>query len=79
MWHHNDLDIFHSSFFLLVWLLDECGIQTVTLEPEINIVGGRPAQDGEWPWQVALYYYNTFICGGVLLSPDWIVTLGSCT
>ena len=57
---------------------DVCGIQTAILEPEMLIVGGKPAQEGEWPWQAALYYFNTFICGGVLLSDEWVVTLASC-
>ncbi len=63
---------------MLVLHADVCGIQTAILEPEMNIVGGKPAQEGEWPWQVALYWFNTFICGGVLVSDEWVLTLASC-
>ena len=59
-------------------LSDLCGTQTAILEPELFIVGGKPAQEGEWPWQGALYWYQSFICGAVLLTPEWVITLASC-
>ncbi|XP_072030807.1 ovochymase-like [Amphiura filiformis] len=37
----------------------ECGIQTVNLDPEQQIVGGKEAQEGEWPWQAAHLVYDT--------------------
>ena len=54
----------------------------VIIDP--NIVGGLPADPGEWPWQVALIqggmtdYYNGQFCGGSLLAPDWVVTAAHC-
>ncbi|NEX16037.1 MAG: hypothetical protein C1943_05230 [Halochromatium sp.] len=41
------------------------------------IVGGIPAAEGAWPWQVAVFP-GPYLCGGSLLSPDWVVTAAHC-
>ncbi|XP_068102737.1 serine protease 33-like [Hyperolius riggenbachi] len=43
-----------------------------------RIVNGTNAADGEWPWQVALYYDGMFICGGSLIAPQWIMSAAHC-
>jgi hypothetical protein len=49
-----------------------------------EIIGGRPAAPGAWPWQVALVFrpannaYNGFFCGGSLIAPDWVLTAAHC-
>ena len=54
----------------------------VIIDPDI--VGGAPADPGEWPWQVALIqggktdYYNYQFCGGSLVAPQWVVTAAHC-
>lgn len=54
----------------------------VATEP--SIVGGGPADPGEWPWQVALVsptsldLYNTKFCGGSLVAAQWVVTAAHC-
>ncbi len=54
--------------------------------PPPEIVGGAPADPGEWPWQVALvhgdasgpnFWYDQF-CGGSLISAQWVVTAAHC-
>ncbi|XP_053563748.1 coagulation factor VII [Bombina bombina] len=43
-----------------------------------RIVGGEECPKGECPWQAMLIQGNTFICGGVLIAPNWVVTAAHC-
>lgn len=53
-------------------------------DPEIynanttRIVGGRPINIEQVPWQVALYDNGYLICGGSLISVDWVLTAAHC-
>lgn len=48
------------------------------------IVGGTVAEDGAWPWQVALVEadeknnYKAFYCGGSLINQQWVLTAAHC-
>ena len=45
------------------------------------IVGGEPAEPGEYPWQVRLYETmddEIGFCGGSIIDKDWILTAAHC-
>jgi secreted trypsin-like serine protease len=45
-----------------------------------RIVGGSEAVDGEIPWQVSVQTKSGFhMCGGSIVSADWIVTAAHCS
>lgn len=55
------------------------------LESEISyrVIGGDPADEGAWPWQVALYSLNargeySSICGGSIIDKNWVLTAAHC-
>ncbi|XP_070393998.1 transmembrane protease serine 3-like [Dermacentor albipictus] len=67
------------GFVILLGLLGiamaDCGLRNVSSE---KIVGGRPAKQCEFPWQVSLQVNGYHICGGSIISPDTVVTAAHC-
>uniref|UniRef100_A0A8C4SXH0 Transmembrane serine protease 5 n=1 Tax=Erpetoichthys calabaricus TaxID=27687 RepID=A0A8C4SXH0_ERPCA len=43
-----------------------------------RIIGGTEANLGRWPWQVSLYQSSKHICGGSIITNQWIVTAAHC-
>ncbi|XP_042343078.1 transmembrane protease serine 13a [Plectropomus leopardus] len=52
----------------------DCGRQQSTS----RIIGGSIAKTGQWPWQLSLHYRGSHVCGGVLITPDFVVTAAHC-
>ncbi|XP_065059399.1 enteropeptidase-like isoform X4 [Rhopilema esculentum] len=52
-----------------------CGKSVVA---QAHVIGGENASKGAWPWQIGLYRYGSFACGGSLIAPDWILTAAHC-
>ncbi|XP_044261213.1 serine protease 53-like [Tribolium madens] len=48
----------------------------------VRIVNGEEAQDGQFPWQVAIMGKSAaiprYLCGGALISDQWVLTAGHC-
>jgi len=71
------------TFFLAILLslgLSEdfyCGVPL----KDRRVIGGVPAEDYQFPWQVSLYYYDDdtgFTCGGSIISDRTILTAAHC-
>ncbi|XP_069928012.1 enteropeptidase isoform X1 [Oryctolagus cuniculus] len=55
-----------------------CGTKLVAQDVSPRIVGGTNANEGAWPWIVALYYNGQLLCGASLVSRDWLVSAAHC-
>ncbi|XP_040885431.1 tryptase [Toxotes jaculatrix] len=54
----------------------DCGVAPLNT----RIVGGKNATAGSWPWQVSVHYrpLSFHICGGTLISDQWVLTAAHC-
>ncbi|KFV19177.1 Transmembrane protease serine 2, partial [Tauraco erythrolophus] len=55
-----------------------CGLSTKSVKVMNRIVGGSGAALGQWPWQVSLHVQGTHVCGGSIITHQWIVTAAHC-
>jgi len=53
----------------------DCGKPAI---PGVRVIAGKDAVRGSWPWQILLSYGGRPMCGGTLISPNWVVTAAHC-
>lgn len=46
--------------------------------PDLKIVGGHNTDISRHPWQVSLQVFGSHLCGGSLISNQWVVTAAHC-
>uniref|UniRef100_A0A2K6GG58 Serine protease 8 n=1 Tax=Propithecus coquereli TaxID=379532 RepID=A0A2K6GG58_PROCO len=46
--------------------------------PQARITGGSSATPGQWPWQVSITYDGNHVCGGSLVSEQWVLSAAHC-
>ncbi|XP_059141546.1 chymotrypsin-like protease CTRL-1 [Physella acuta] len=56
---------------------EDCGTNNYPRMFEENIISGLVAQDGAFPW-MALYQVDDKVCGGALISQQWVLTAAAC-
>ncbi|KAE8621341.1 hypothetical protein XENTR_v10004777 [Xenopus tropicalis] len=54
-----------------------CGLRP-SYTSSARIVGGNVSAVGQWPWQASLVFQGVHLCGGSLITPQWIVTAAHC-
>uniref|UniRef100_A0A8C6TIP4 Peptidase S1 domain-containing protein n=1 Tax=Neogobius melanostomus TaxID=47308 RepID=A0A8C6TIP4_9GOBI len=55
-------------------LLLLCVLSVWAAASEPRIVGGQPAPEGAWPWQVSIHRGRGHICGGSLINNLWVLS-----
>lgn len=58
----------------------KCGSPAIKPDTSTSIVGGKDVIPYSWPWQVLLVSKSDgeLVCGGSLISPQWVMTAGHC-
>ncbi|XP_005414320.2 PREDICTED: serine protease 38 [Chinchilla lanigera] len=46
--------------------------------PEGRVLGGAPAAERRWPWQVSVHYAGVHVCGGAVLDAYWVLSAAHC-
>ncbi|KAG5832016.1 hypothetical protein ANANG_G00286640 [Anguilla anguilla] len=76
--------MFFKSNILVIAVLTHLGFRTCDAQvcgyaPLGNrIVGGTAAPEGAWPWQVDIQMDGNHVCGGTIITKDWVLSAAHC-
>ncbi|XP_069838450.1 transmembrane protease serine 9-like [Dendropsophus ebraccatus] len=68
------LGVSPSVSYNTTWSPPACGVPVVSGQA----AEGTDALDGQWPWQVSVWYSGSRICGGSLISSQWVLSAAHC-
>ncbi|XP_055484088.1 complement factor I isoform X1 [Psammomys obesus] len=55
-----------------------CGVKRNTHTRRKRVIGGKPAEVGDHPWQVAIRDGEKITCGGIYIGGCWVLTAAHC-
>nr|XP_054748855.1 uncharacterized protein LOC129254382 [Lytechinus pictus] len=55
-----------------------CGTRPGFTTRHRRVVHGRASEIGQWPWQVFIRENDGYVCGGVIVDPQWVFTAAHC-
>ncbi|XP_013110294.2 trypsin alpha [Stomoxys calcitrans] len=75
--------IFLKHFVIaLLWLLHQQEAEAGNVKPKLplrgRIVDGVDAIEGQFPYQVSVWFEGSHMCGGSIISPSYILTAAHC-
>eukprot|EP00073_Rattus_norvegicus_P043566 XP_017445598.1 PREDICTED: glandular kallikrein-7, submandibular/renal isoform X1 [Rattus norvegicus] len=65
-------------WFLVLCLMLSLGEYGAFPLIQSSTVGGWECERHSQPWQVVVYHFNRYLCGGVLIDPSWVITAAHC-
>ncbi|XP_045463559.1 trypsin-7-like [Harmonia axyridis] len=76
----NSISIMISLVFALIVIsvLNGVSARHRHVVPDDRIVGGRPADIQEFPFEVSIQYMDEHNCGGSILAPNYVLTAAHC-
>ncbi len=73
--------VYATAAKLLLLSALACMVSQAVADDTEMIVGGHPAEEGKYPWQVRIYSTmddKVGFCGGSIIAPQWVLTAAHC-